>query len=54
MGFFKFDRDPRAIEELRIGPDVFGDTGLMKASPVNINISENATPYHVNVARRVP
>ena len=45
---------PRAIEELRIEPDVFGDTGLMKTSPVNIKISENATPYHVNVARRVP
>ena len=54
QGFLKFDRDPRAIEELRIDPDVFGDTGLMKTSPVNIKISENATPYHVNVARRVP
>ena len=54
LGFLKFDRDPRAIEELRIDPDLFGDTGLMKTSPVNIRISENATPYHVNVARRVP
>ena len=26
----------------------------MKTSPVNIKISENVTPYHVNVARRVP
>ena len=26
----------------------------MKTSPVNIKISETATPYHVNVARRVP
>ena len=26
----------------------------MKTSPVNIKISEGATPYHVNVARRVP
>ena len=52
--FLKFDRDPRAVEELRIGPDVFGDTVLMKTSPVNIKINENATPYHVNVARRVP
>ena len=54
LGFLKFDRDPRAIEELRIDPDVFGDIGLMKTSPVNIKISENATPYHMNVARRVP
>ena len=53
LRFLKFDRDPRAIEELRIDPDVFGDTGLMKTSPVNIKINENATPYHVNVARRV-
>ena len=43
-----------AIEELRIDPDVFGDTGLMTTSPVNIKIDENATPYHVYVARRVP
>ena len=54
LGFLKFDRDPRAIEELRIDPDVFGDTGLIKTSPVNIKISENATTYNVNVARRVP
>ena len=54
LGFLKFDRYPIAVEELKIDPDVFGDTRLMKTSPVNIKISKNATPYHVNVARRVP
>ena len=54
LGFIKFNRDLRAIAELTIDLDVFGDTGLMKISPVNIKISEGATPYHVNVARRVP
>ena len=54
LGFIKFNRDPRAIAELTIDSDVFGDTGLMKTSPVNIKISECATPYHVNVARREP
>ena len=27
---------------------------MLSTSPVNIKISENATPYHLNVARRVP
>ena len=54
LGFIKFNRDPRAIAELTIDSDVFGTTGLVKTSPVNINICEGATPYHVNVARRVP
>ena len=50
LGFIKFNRDPRAIIELTIDSDVFRDTGLMKTSPVNIKISEGATPYHVNIA----
>ena len=54
LGFIKFNRDSRAIAELTIDSDVFGDIGLMKTSPVNIKISEGATPYHVNVARRMP
>ena len=54
LGFIKFNRDSRAIAELTIDSDVFGDTGLMKTSPVNIKISEGATPYHMNVARRMP
>ena len=54
FGFIKFNRNLRAIAELTSDSDVFGDTGLMETSPVNINISEGATPYHVNVARRVP
>ena len=54
LGFSKFNRDPRAIAELTIDSDVFGDTGLMKTSPLNIKICEGATPYHVNVARRMP
>ena len=54
LGFSKFNRDQRAIAELTIDSDVFGDTRLMKTSPLNIKINEGATLYHVNVARRVP
>ena len=33
---------------------VFGSGGLMKTSPVKIHMDENAKPYAVNVARRIP
>ncbi|KAK7088509.1 hypothetical protein V1264_022420 [Littorina saxatilis] len=34
--------------------NVFGATGLLKTEPVQIRLRENATPYCVTTARRVP
>ena len=34
--------------------DVFGDIGLMNCEPVKIELSDNAEPYCVNTARKVP
>ena len=40
------------IEEVR--ECVFGKTGLMNCDPVKIKLKENAEPYSLNVARRIP
>ncbi|XP_014679916.1 PREDICTED: uncharacterized protein K02A2.6-like [Priapulus caudatus] len=33
---------------------LFGDIGLLKCDPVKIQLKENAVPYSINTARRVP
>ena len=35
-------------------PNVFGDIGLMNCEPVNVEITNNAKPYCVNAARKIP
>ena len=34
--------------------DVFGNIGLMVCEPVKIELADNAEPYCVNTARKVP
>ena len=34
--------------------NVFGDIGLMNCEPVKIELTDNANPYYVNTARKIP
>ena len=40
------------IEEVE--EDIFGDMGTLEGDPVMIRLKEDARPYHVNTARRIP
>ncbi len=42
------------LQELQISDTVFGQIGLMKTSPVDISLRDNAEPYNVGTPRTVP
>ena len=44
----------KCLEEVDIHDNIFGSAGLLKTEPVKLTLKENAKPYCVTTARRIP